>query len=118
MAFGGSRACTLHGARCARVRESSFTSALLALGSFAVRRREESSLRFSAKRDPKTFPPSNPAHLPHGLVAVLLLELGELRLLCRDLLRQDALQRGQRSLTASQAAEDALLRQTVSSKEM
>lgn len=47
-------------------------------------------------------------HLPDRLVAMLLLEFGELRLLCRDLLGQHALQRGQRPLAAGKAAEGAL----------
>lgn len=47
-------------------------------------------------------------HLADRLVAMLLLELSKLRLLCRDLLGQHALQGGQRPLAARKAAEGAL----------
>lgn len=48
-------------------------------------------------------------HLPHRLVAMLLLELQEVRLLSGDLLRQDVLQRRQGSLAAGEAPEGALV---------
>ena len=49
-------------------------------------------------------------HLPHRLVAMLLLELQEVCLLSGDLLRQDVLQRRQGSLAAGEVPEGALVR--------
>lgn len=57
----------------------------------------------------KAKQPNGPlSHLPDRLVAMLLLELGELRLLRRDFLGQHALEGGQRPLAPSEVAEDAL----------
>lgn len=56
----------------------------------------------------------DPTHLADRLVAMLLLELGELRLLRGDLLGQHALQRGEGPLAAGKAAEGALHRTAAS----
>lgn len=65
-----------------------------------------SSVRFRRTRNGNCT--GRPKYLADGLVAMLLLELQELRLLRGDLLGQDALQGGQRPLATGKAAEGAL----------